>query len=93
MACTEKFPKRFMRLAGYYRRFIEDFSKIVNSITKLQKNNKKFVWTEKCAEAFKRLKEMLTTTLILKVLDMDEDLLVWTDASKECLGGVLMQDG
>jgi hypothetical protein len=57
----------------------------------LQKNNKKFVWTEKCAEAFQRLKELLTTTPILKVSDMDVDFLVCTDASKEGLGGVLMQ--
>jgi hypothetical protein len=61
----------FMGLAGYYRRFVEGFSKIANPITELQKKNKKFVWTEKCAEAFRRLKELLTTTSILKVPDMD----------------------
>jgi hypothetical protein len=59
----------------------------------LQKKNKKFVWTEKCAEAFQRLKGMLMTTSILKVPDMDKEFLVCTDASKEGLGGVLMQDG
>jgi hypothetical protein len=82
-----------MGLAGYYRRFIEGFSKIANLITELQKKNKKFVWIEKCAEAFRRLKELLTTTPILKVPDMDADFLVCTDTSKEGLGGVLMQDG
>jgi hypothetical protein len=45
-------------------------------ITELQKNNKKFVWTNKCAEAFQRLKALLTTEPILKVLDMDMDFLV-----------------
>jgi hypothetical protein len=59
----------------------------------LQKKNKKFVWTEECAEAFRRLKELLTTASILKVPNMDADFLVCTDASKEGLGGVLMQDG
>jgi hypothetical protein len=59
----------------------------------LQKKNKKFVWTEKCAESFQRLKELLTTTPILKVLDMDMDFLVCTDTSKEGLGRVLMQEG
>ena len=83
----------FMGLAGYCRRFVEGFSKIANPITELQKKNKKFVWIEKCAEAFRRLKEVLTTTPILKVPDMDADFLVCTDASKEGLGGVLMQDG
>ena len=82
----------FMVLERYYRRFIEGFSKIVSLITALQKKNKKFVWTEKCMEAFQRLKELLTTTPILKVPDMDADFLVCTDASKEGLGGVLMQD-
>ena len=57
--------------------------KIANPITKLQKKNKKFVWTEKCVEAFWRLNKLLTTTSILKV----------PDASKEGLGGVLMQYG
>jgi hypothetical protein len=82
-----------MGLAGYYRRFVEGFLKIANPITELQKKNKKFVWIEKCAEAFQRLKDLLTTTLILKVPNMDTDFLVCTDASKEGLGGVLMQDG
>jgi hypothetical protein len=59
----------------------------------LQKKNKKLVWTEKCAESFWRLKELLTTTCILKVTDMDADFLVCTDASKEGLGRFLMQDG
>jgi hypothetical protein len=60
-----------MGLLGYYRWFIEGFSKIANPITELQKKKKKFVWTEKCVEAFQRLKERLTTTPILKVPDMD----------------------
>jgi hypothetical protein len=42
----------FMGLEGYYRRFVKVFSKIANPIMELQKKNKKFVWTEKCVEAF-----------------------------------------
>jgi hypothetical protein len=83
----------FMVLAGYYRRFIEGFSKIENLIMKLQKKNKKFISTKKCVEAFWRLKDLLMTTLILKVPDMDEEFMLCTDASKEGLGGVLLQDG
>jgi hypothetical protein len=82
-----------MGLAGYYRRFVKVFSKIENPIMKLQKKNKKFVWTKKCTEAFRRLKKLLTTAPILKVLDMDVNFLVCTDTSKEGLGRVLMQDG
>jgi hypothetical protein len=82
--------RSFMGLVGYYRRFVECFSKIENLITELQKQNKKFVWTDKCVEAFRRLKELLKTTPILKVPDMDVNFLVCTDASKEGLGRVLM---
>jgi hypothetical protein len=72
--------------------FVEGFSKIENPITKLQKKNKKFVWTEKCVVEFQRLKEFLTSPPIRKVPDMDVDLLVCTDTSKEGLSGVLIQD-
>jgi hypothetical protein len=82
-----------MGLVGYYQHFIEGFSKIENPIMELQKKNKKFVWSEKCTELFQKLEELLTTTLTLKVLDMDKEFLVCTDASKEGLGGVLMQEG
>jgi hypothetical protein len=84
--------RSFMVLAGYYRWFIDGFSKIANPITELQKKNKKFVWTKKCMEEFHRLKELLTIEPILKVPDMDTDFLVCTDTSKEGLGGVFMQD-
>jgi len=83
--------RSFMGLARYYHWFIEGFSKIANLITELYKMNKKFVWTEKCAKSFLRLKELLTTTPILKVPDTDVDFLVCTNASKEGLGRVLMQ--
>ena len=81
-----------MGLAGYYRRFVEGFSKVANPITELQKKNKKFVLNEKCAEAFWRIKELLTTTPILKVPDTDAEFLACTNATKEGLGGVSMQD-
>jgi hypothetical protein len=82
----------FMGLTTYYRCFVEGFSKKENPITELQKNNNNFVWTEKWAESFHNIKELLTTTPILKVLDIVKELLVCTNASKEGLGGVLMQE-
>jgi hypothetical protein len=42
--------RRFMGLARYYQQFVKGFLKIAILITELQKKNKKFVWTEKCAE-------------------------------------------
>jgi hypothetical protein len=82
-----------MGLAGYYRWFVEFFLEIENPIMKLQKKNKKFVWNEKCTKSFQRLKFFLKTTPILKVPNMDKEFLVCTDAYKEGLGRVLVQDG
>ena len=49
--------RSFMGITGYYRRFIEGFSKIANPITSLQKKGKKFDWNIKCEESFKKLKK------------------------------------
>jgi hypothetical protein len=54
--------RSFLGLAGYYRRFIPGFSKIVKPITELLKNDVKFDWSPKCNEAFEQLKVLLITT-------------------------------
>jgi hypothetical protein len=59
---------------------------------KLAEEEQEFVWTEKCTEAFQKLKELLTMTLILKVPNMDKEFLVCMGTSKEFLSRVLMQD-
>jgi hypothetical protein len=81
-----------MGITGYYHRFIEGFSKLSYPITSLQKKGIRFKWTEKCQERFEKLKQLLTTTPILKITDPHKDFVVCTDASKEGLGGVLLQD-
>ena len=85
--------RSFMGITGYYRKFIEGFSKIVNPITSLQKKGKIFVWDIKYEEIFNKLKELLTTTPILKITDPNMDFVVCTDACNEGLGGVLTQEG
>jgi hypothetical protein len=82
-----------MGLAGYYRRFIEGISKIAHPITSLQNKGTKFVWTTKCEENFNLLKELLTSVPILKIVDPNENFVVWTDACKEELVVVLTQNG
>jgi hypothetical protein len=82
-----------MGLAGYYRRFIVGFSNISHPITSLQKKGTKFEWTLKCENNFNLLKELLTTTLVLKIVDPNEIFVVCTNACKEGLGGFLMQNG
>ena len=81
----------FMWLDRYYRKFIENFSKIACPITSLQKKEAKFIWNEKCEVSFKKIKELLTKAHVLRVGDMDKDFVVCTDACKEGLGGVLLQ--
>ncbi|XP_074358672.1 uncharacterized protein LOC141697979 [Apium graveolens] len=58
--------RSFMGLAGYYRRFIKDFSKISVPLTKLTRKNEKFEWTEKCESSFQELKKRLDTVTVIK---------------------------
>jgi hypothetical protein len=85
--------RSFMGLAGYYRMFIEGFSKISHPITSLQKKGVKFQWTLDCENSFQHLKQLLTTSLILRIADPNEDFIVCTDAFTKGLGGVLTQNG
>jgi hypothetical protein len=55
----------FLGLAGYYRRFILNFSKISKPITELLKKGNRYVWSKDCDESFKTLKKLLTTSLVL----------------------------
>ncbi|GJW94812.1 putative nucleotidyltransferase, ribonuclease H [Tanacetum coccineum] len=85
--------RSFLGLAGYYRRFIQDFSKIASSLTKLTKKNTPFVWGEEQEEAFVTLRRKLCETPILVLPDGTEDMVVYCDASYFGLGCVLMQRG
>jgi hypothetical protein len=85
--------RSFMGLAGYCQRFVEGFSKIVKPITTLQRKEVRYEWTEECNSAFIELKRLLTSAPILRVSDIENDFTVCTDASKQGLGGILMQDG
>ena len=78
--------RSFMGLVGYYRRFIEGFSKVAHAITSLQKNGMKFEWTSRCEESFQRLKNLLTSAPVLKVADPEKDFVVCTDACGQGLG-------
>jgi hypothetical protein len=85
--------RSFLRLVGYYRRFIPNFSKTAQPITKLIKKARKYVWSDACDEVFKLLKKLLTTSLVLAQPDTDKPFDVYCDASNTGLGGVLMQEG
>ena len=61
--------RSFLGLAGYYRRFIQDFSKIASPLTNLTRKTVKFVWSEKCDESFMELKKWLSQAPVLALPD------------------------
>ena len=85
--------RSFLGLAGYYRRFVEGFSKIASSLTNLTRKNVKFQWTDACERSFKELKQRLVSAPILAIPTSSGGLVVYSDASKCGLGCVLMQNG
>jgi hypothetical protein len=82
----------FLGLAGYYRRFISDFSRIAKPMTELLKKGVKFDWSQKCEDAFHALRQHLTTAPVLAQPDNTKSFDVYCDASGSGLGCVLMQD-
>ncbi|GJX24229.1 putative reverse transcriptase domain-containing protein, partial [Tanacetum coccineum] len=83
--------RKFLGLAGYYRRFIEGFSKIAKPMTKLTQKKVKFEWGDKQEAAFQLLKQKLCSAPILALPEGSEDFIAYCDASKKGLGAVLMQ--
>ncbi|GJV74967.1 putative reverse transcriptase domain-containing protein [Tanacetum coccineum] len=81
--------RQFLGLAGYYRRFIEGFSKIAKSMTKLTQKGIKFDWGEKEENAFQLIKQKLCSAPTLP--EGSKDFVVYCDASHKGLGAVLMQ--
>nr|XP_051215162.1 uncharacterized protein LOC127332864 [Lolium perenne] len=85
--------RSFLGSAGYYRRFIENFSKIAKPMTELLKKEKKFAWTEACEASFQELKKRLVSAPILCLPDLEKGFQVYCDASHQGIGSVLMQEG
>nr|GFC17958.1 putative reverse transcriptase domain-containing protein [Tanacetum cinerariifolium] len=75
--------RQFLGLAGYYRRFIEGFSKIAKPMTKLTQKKVKFEWGDKQEAAFQLLKQKLCSALILALPEGSEDFIVYYDASNK----------
>lgn len=88
--------RAFLGFVGFYRKFINNHSKVVSPITDLVKtvNNPypKFTWTEKATEAFLKIKEMLCNAPVLAIADPKLPYTLQTDSSGYSVGAVLMQD-
>lgn len=85
--------RRIIGIAGWYRRFIKNFSDITNPITELlkNKNKKKFEWSEEADVAFKKLKTALVSAPVLRTSDYTQQFTIQTDASETGIGAVLTQ--
>ena len=85
--------RSFLGLASYYRRFVQGFSVIASSLTRLLQKGVKFEWDDKCQSSFERLKEILVEAPVLIQPTSVRDYTMYSDASRIGLGCVLMQDG
>ncbi|GKC94403.1 putative reverse transcriptase domain-containing protein [Tanacetum coccineum] len=83
--------RQFLGLAGYYRQFIEGFSKIARPMTKLTQKSEKFDWGEKPKVSFQLLKQKPCSAPILALPEGSENFMVYCDASHKGLGAILMQ--
>lgn len=97
--CVAKFPipknqkdvKSFLGLAGYYRRFIKNFSQLTKPLTNLLKKDTEFEWNDLCQNAFTETKQLLVNKPILQYPDFSRPFIVTTDASNVAIGAILSQ--
>ena len=85
--------RSFLGLTSYYRRFVQGFSVIASSLTRLLQKGVKFEWNDKCQSSFERLKEILVEALVLIQPTLGRDYAMYNNASRIGFGCVLMQDG
>ncbi|XP_017410171.1 uncharacterized mitochondrial protein AtMg00860-like [Vigna angularis] len=80
-SCSVTEVRSFVGLAGYYRRFIEGFSKIVAQLTQLTRKDHPFTWTDQCESSFQELKQKLMSAPVLVIPDTAKPFEVYCDAS------------
>ena len=82
--------RSFLKLAGYYRRFVKGFSITTAPMTRLLQKNVKYEWSEKCQRSFDKLKAFLTAAPVLTQPTCGREYVIFCDASLNGLGCVLM---
>lgn len=82
---------QFLGLAGYYRKFVANFSELAEPLTNLLKKNVPFCWSLSCEDAFNKLKAVLTNQPVLKSPDFSKPFQLAVDASDVGIGGLLLQ--
>jgi len=81
----------FLGFANFYRRFIQDYSKVARPLTELTKKVEKWEWNNEAGRAFEELKQRFTTAPILAHFDAQKPVIIETDASDFAIGAVLLQ--
>ena len=84
--------RSFLGLVGYYKKFVEGFSKIAAPLTKLTRKDVKYDWVDTCQQSFEELKGRLTLAPVLALPNGRYGFMVYSDASRQGLGCVLMQN-
>ncbi|KAA3487887.1 reverse transcriptase [Gossypium australe] len=85
--------RSFLGLAGYYRRFVKGFSTIATLLTRLLQKDVRFEWSDKCQKSFDQLKTLITEAQVLVQPESGKEFVLYSDASFNGLGCVLMQEG
>ena len=89
---TRKQLMRFLGMAGYYRKFCQNFSTVAEPLTQLLSKKAKFLWNDKCEQAFEELKAILRSAPVLSAPDFDHQFKLAVDASDVAAGAVLLQE-
>ena len=90
---TRKIIRQFIGLAGYYRKFVLNFSDIVCPLTNLLKKNVNFNWDDSCDISFNKLKSILISHPVLMSPNFSRDFELSIDASDTGIGAMLCQKG
>ena len=90
---NRKAVQRFLGMAGYYRKFCPNFSKVVAPLIKLTSPKVKFSWGEETQKSFDSIKAFLTSHPVLKAPEFDKPFSIQVDASDLAVGAVLLQQG
>ena len=82
--------RSFFGLAGYYRKFVEGFSRIATLLTNMTRKDVKYDWVDACQQSFEDLKGRLTLAPVLALPNGRDGFVIYSVASRQGLGCVLM---
>ena len=83
--------RKFLGAAGYFRKFVRNFSEITTPLTDLLRKGEKFAWNSKCQKAFDQIKAIFISKPVLKTPDFDNPFILSIDASDRGIGAILEQ--